>query len=305
MTMFDKTKLTTLSELIAKEQIFAPCVWDCFSTRAAEICGYKAVMLSGGALNESMIGRPDMAFLNVEELIWATDRICRFTPLPVAVDADDGYGESPLVVYHNVERLAKAGAMAITIEDATGIRGWERLKKYNFTRHDDLVPGEIYLAKTKAAIDACKGTDCMVIARTNLNYSHGLDKAMDLMNKAMDLGADMSLILGRFTLEECRRIGETVKGPKMYGDVWTKDGKPDVELHEIEPFGFSFVTMHYMEKAALWGMLDMGIQNLKNKSTVYSETHDLSGYSDLIIRANTLSEGMLDYEEECYKAGKR
>ena len=41
-----------LKDLVAKETILAPCVFDCMSARVAEICGFKAILLSGGEIEE-------------------------------------------------------------------------------------------------------------------------------------------------------------------------------------------------------------------------------------------------------------
>jgi len=301
--MFLNKKKVTLRELVEKEQVFAPCVYDCFSARAAEICGYKAALLTGGGLNGNMVGMPDMAFLNIEELIIATDRICRYTPLPIIVDADDGYAESPAVVYYNVKRLVQAGAMAVTIEDSTGIRGYSRLTNKDF-KQSNLVSEEVYLAKIKAAVDACKGSDCMVIARTALKYSYGLEKAMDRCNKAMDLGADMTLIVGinrPNSIVECKRIGEVVRGPKMYPDVGavSSTAEPEVVLSEIVPYGFSLVTMHCFEGVAMNAMVDRGLRNIKSQTNV-----ELPSEVRRFPRDNSANE-ILEYEKECYDEAKK
>ncbi len=300
MTMFDKGKRVTLRELVEKEQVFAPCVYDCFSARAAEICGYKAALLTGGGLNGNMIGMPDMAFLNIEELIWATDRICNYSPLPIIVDADDGYAESPAVVYYNVQRLVRAGAMAVTIEDSTGVRGYVRLMADHKFQQANLVSEEVHLAKIKAAVEACKGTDCMVIARTALKYSYGLDKAMERCNKAMDIGADMTLIVGinrPNSIVECSRIGEVVRGPKMYPDVGavSHDAAPEVILADIMPFGFSLVTMHCFEGVAMTAMVERGMRNIKYQSNIESPS-EVKRYGD-----NQNSKKILEFERDCYK----
>ncbi|MBQ7282251.1 MAG: isocitrate lyase/phosphoenolpyruvate mutase family protein, partial [Spirochaetales bacterium] len=95
----------SLKELVAREQVFAPCIYDCFSADAAEDAGYKAALISGGAVSGSLIGTPDMAFLNFEELCQVTQRICRHSNIPMIIDMDDGYAESPAVVYYNTKRL--------------------------------------------------------------------------------------------------------------------------------------------------------------------------------------------------------
>ena len=42
------------------EQVFAPSVWDCFSAKAAELCGYRAMLLSGAAVSKGLTGMPDL-----------------------------------------------------------------------------------------------------------------------------------------------------------------------------------------------------------------------------------------------------
>ena len=55
--------------------------------------------------------------------------------------------------------------MAVMIDDTTGIRGWER-QLYQDSRLYEVISEESWLAKVKAAMKACEGTDCMLIART-------------------------------------------------------------------------------------------------------------------------------------------
>lgn len=38
-------KRVTLRELVADHQVFAPCIWDVFSARAAEQAGFEATLL--------------------------------------------------------------------------------------------------------------------------------------------------------------------------------------------------------------------------------------------------------------------
>ena len=37
----------------SNECVMVPCVYDCASARAAELAGYKAILLSGGEVGES------------------------------------------------------------------------------------------------------------------------------------------------------------------------------------------------------------------------------------------------------------
>ena len=56
-----KKPTPSFKELVQQEQVFAPCVWDCRTTRAAELCGFKAVMLSGASLQRAWRACPTSA----------------------------------------------------------------------------------------------------------------------------------------------------------------------------------------------------------------------------------------------------
>jgi 2-methylisocitrate lyase-like PEP mutase family enzyme len=283
---FGHEKRTALRDLLSKEQVFAPCIWDCMTARAAEVTGFKATLLSGGALADSLAGVPDIALLNVEELIWATDRIARYSPLPLIVDADDGYGETPLHAYHTTMRLARAGAMGLTLDDTTGVRGWQRWGQKLVAGEKDgaegtyihpVVSQDLWLAKVKASLAAAEGTDCVVIARTEAKLQFGLDEAIERCVRALDLGAEMTLIIGLKSLAECEKVAEKVPGWKMYPDVMSKNGVPDVRLEDVAALGFNLVTMHYLEKASMFGMLDYGKHVIAEGSTIYADDHDMGG----------------------------
>ncbi|MGD8457569.1 MAG: isocitrate lyase/PEP mutase family protein [Anaerolineales bacterium] len=294
---------TTLRELLEKGQVIAPCVYDCLSVRCVELAGFEAALLSGGAYAYSMCGIPDMGLLNPDELLWMTTRMTDYSPLPIIVDADEGYGESPLNTYRTVMRLAKAGAMAVTIDDSTGIRGWER--QFNESEGPlQVVSREVFLSKIKAAVEAVKNTDCMVIARTEALVSQygieesagqangassqpflvttssnlGMDEALERCLAARALGADMTLVIGLKTLEQGKLVAERDPGWKMWPDVSVTDGRSDVDLADIEKLGFNLVTMHYTEKAAMFGMLDYGMRAMKDQNTVYVDEHDFDGW---------------------------
>lgn len=49
-----ETKVT-LKSLLEKGRVFAPCIWDCMSAKAAEMSGFKAALLSSGCMSFSML----------------------------------------------------------------------------------------------------------------------------------------------------------------------------------------------------------------------------------------------------------
>lgn len=284
--MFGQTTKKTFRQLVSAGQVFAPCVWDCYSAKAAELAGFESILLSGASLGFSMSGMPDLGLHNQEELVWATDRIADYSPLPLVIDADDGFG-TVVNAYRTCQRLAKAGAAAILIEDTPNDRGFSRFGpalnaatlagKVDGNVPHPVVSQEHWLAKIKASLEACAGTDCVVIARTEAKLELGLDEAIERCVKAAELGAEMTYVHCLRTLDECRKVAEALPGWKMFGDVATVNGVPFVELDDIAALGFNFVSMHYLEKASMYGMLDFGKRVFAERSTAYADSHTMGG----------------------------
>ncbi len=89
----------------------------------------------------------------------------------------------------------------------------------------------------------------------------------------------MTYVHGLRTIEECQKVAKVLPGWKMFGDVATQDGKPFVELEDIAGLGFNLVTMHYLEKGSMWGMMDFGKEVFRTSSTRYSDEHTMGGRS--------------------------
>lgn len=271
----------SLRELVAEKQIFAPCIWDVFSAQSAEQAGFEATLLSGGALAEWVCGMPDVGLITADDLVRQTEYICSVSPLPCCVDADDGYGETPLHAFRTVERLVKAGASALTLDDTTGYRGYNRWGGQlrggasDGTMNHPTVSRAEWLSKIKASLEATAGTDCMVIARTECKLRDGLDEAIERCLLARELGAEMTLIIGLMNIEEAEKVAKYVPGWKMWPDVGSTNGVPDVELDDIDALGFNFVTCHILEKGAMYGMLDIGARCLRERSMAYHDTHTM------------------------------
>lgn len=242
----------------SNECIIAPCVYDCASARAVELVGFKAMMLSGGELSLAMNGTIDYGFTGLTDIEWMVSRISRASPLAFAVDIENGFG-GPLAVYRACKRMAAAGAHALQLEDSG-----------NMENSTDLLPAEDYYAKVKAAVAALKGTDCILIACTNADPATQLDEGCARCKKAIELGADMTTIVKLSNLNDARYVAKNVPGWKMYPDVKGKNGVPEVTVADIYPLGFNFMTMHYLLKAAMDGMLEHGKKNFEQGGNVYT-----------------------------------
>lgn len=278
--MMDRKSNPTFQDALAKGQVFAPCAWDCFSAHMVEAEGFSAIMLSGAGIQGIIAGYPDIGLTTADDLVRETEYICDYSNLPVIVDADDGFGESPLVVYRTAKRLVYAGAAGFTLDDTTGFRGYNRWGK-GFETDDKIihpvVSRELWLSKIKAAVMACADSNCMVIARTEAKMQYGIDEAIERCNLAIELGAPMTLIMGLHTLEEAAYVAERVPGNKMFPDIMSRNGVPYCTLEELDALGFNFVTCHYLEKAAMAGMHKFSEHVKKDRSTLWADQYEIEG----------------------------
>ena len=276
MKMLEEKQTRFMDLLKQGEMVFAPCVWDCYSTKAAEMCGFKAALLAGTPAAASLTGTPDLGLMTGDELIYLTERVASFASIPILVDFDEGYGDSPLNTYRNVTRLVNAGAQGFTLDDGMGIRGCTRMGYVKPGEHPyELVSREHFKAKIKAALEAIRGTDCVLIARTEVRINEGFEEAIYRMKMAEDMGAHMTMINNVRGLEEAKHVAEICKGWKMYPDIVSHNGKTDAELSELLKLNFNLVTMHFFERASIAAMIKHGKENFNNSNTVYSDTFDM------------------------------
>ncbi|BBB14535.1 isocitrate lyase/PEP mutase family protein [Sphingopyxis sp. FD7] len=238
--------------------IVAPCVYDCASARAVELVGFEAMMLSGGEVSIAMNGVIDYGFTNLTDVEWITSRISQTSAIPLAADIEDGFG-GPLAVYRSARRLAMAGAKALQLEDASDME-----------ESTGLLPREKYYEKVKAALAALEGSDCFLIARTNADPETEMDEGCERMRMAHELGAQMTTVVKIGTLDHAKHVAQKVPGWKMFPDVRDIDGKPAVTVDQIYPLGFNLMTMHYTLKAAMDGMLEHGLHNVKQQGCHYT-----------------------------------
>jgi hypothetical protein len=80
----------------------------------------------------------------------------------------------------------------------------------------------------------------------------------------------MTTVVKLGNLEDARYVAKKVPGWKMYPDVKGKNGIPEVTVEDIYPLGFNFMTMHYLLKAAMDGMLEHGKKNFAQQGNVYT-----------------------------------
>lgn len=99
--------------------LLLPNAWDAGSAALLAGLGFPAIATTSGGVAWSL-GYPDGGHLPMAEVLTAIRRIVRVLAVPVTVDFEDGYGDTPAAVAGHVRDAIDAGASGLNIED--GIR---------------------------------------------------------------------------------------------------------------------------------------------------------------------------------------
>ncbi|QHL89113.1 isocitrate lyase/phosphoenolpyruvate mutase family protein [Nibribacter ruber] len=92
--------------------------WNASSAQALEKAGYKALGTSSAAIAHSL-GYHDGEQMPFSELVFMVSRIVQSVNLPVSVDIETGYADTPDEIADNIQQLSHLGVVGINLEDST------------------------------------------------------------------------------------------------------------------------------------------------------------------------------------------
>src|SRR5229473_3112419 len=153
--------LTHLRELLQKPGIIRSLgAHDIFTARLIEAAGLETVFVGGFGTAASLLGLPDVGLLTLTEMADAVRRMAQRVSIPVVADGDTGHGD-----LHNVARTVRefesAGAAGILLEDQV------TPKRCGHFQGKQVIPSSEMVLKLRAALDARRDADFVVIARSD------------------------------------------------------------------------------------------------------------------------------------------
>lgn len=190
---------TLRQRLAADTPLVAPGVYDALTASLAEAAGFEAAYVSGAAIAYTRLGRPDIGLATMTEVAETIALIRDRVGLPLVVDADNGHGNA-LNVQRTVRIYERAGANALQIEDQT------LPKRCGHLRGKHLVSAGEMVGKIRAAVDARRDRETLVIARTDAIAVEGLAAALDRAGRYVEAGADVLFIEAPQSPEQMRAI---------------------------------------------------------------------------------------------------
>jgi 2-methylisocitrate lyase-like PEP mutase family enzyme len=175
---------TSLKTLLARPQaLLAPGVYDALSALVAEQAGFEALYLSGASIAYTRLGRSDVGLTTATEVAQTLAHITDRVRLPVIVDADTGFGNA-LNVQRTVRDFERAGAAMIQLED----QGFP--KRCGHLDGKTVIPAAEMCGKLRAALDARRTGETLVLARTDAVAIEGLEAALERAEQYLDTGVD-------------------------------------------------------------------------------------------------------------------
>jgi len=190
--------------------IYPASVFDPISARIAEDLGFESGMFAGSIASLTVLGAPDLIVLTLSEFAEQTCRINRAGDLPLIVDADHGYGNA-LNVKRTVEELEIAGVAALTIEDT------DLPQPFGTVGQTRLLSISEGVGKMKAALAGRQDSSLIILGRTSVPLTSGIEDTIHRVRAYQDTGVDMLMLVGVKTRSDLEAIADAVSIPLMLG----------------------------------------------------------------------------------------
>ena len=213
--------------------IVAPGAYDCLTAKLIEREGFPAVYMTGGGTAVTRVGKPDLGFTTMSEMLDSARAITSTISVPLIADADTGYGGA-LNTYRTIREYEKAGVSALHIEDQAFP------KRCGHLDGKEVVSIPEMATKIRAACDARTDDDFVIIVRTDALAVTGIDDTLRRCVAFAEAGADVLFVEALRTQEDIDRVRREVDLPLLYNFV--EHGKsPLVPVPELEALGFKMV----------------------------------------------------------------
>jgi len=258
------------------EFVVAPGVYDALGARLAEQHGFPAVYMSGLAVTASLLGRPDLELLGMEEMVCQAGLIASAVDIPVIADADTGYGG-----LGNVERTTRAyvqaGVAAIHLEDQASPKRCGHLGGVRLVEVGEMC------AKYETAVAARGDASMLIIGRTDAvkaAQGGGLDTAIHRARHIARTGVDMIFVDGLIRRDHFQRVRDEVEG-RLLASVVEIDAPAETKADELRQMGYSVVIFALSGILSAAGALDRLMSCLSSSGATDKVFPEMMTYTEL------------------------
>ena len=231
-----------------------PNAWNAGSALLLEAAGFEAIGTTSAGIAYSL-GKADAAgALSIDEALDETARIAGAVSVPVNVDAENGYGDSPEAVARCIRRCIDAGAVGAGIED------------YTFDPARPLYDRALAVERIHAAREAvdASGIPFVLTARAECYLYRVPDafaESVTRSNLYREAGADLLYTPGVRDRDEVAALVREIDGPMNF--VVGK-GTADYTLDELGELGIRRVSIGGSLMRATFALAERAAAEMKD-----------------------------------------
>lgn len=292
-TTTPEAKRIALREMLAGPRtVRFPGAYTPLSTRLIQEQGFDGVYISGAVLANEL-GFPDIGLTALPEVAARAGQIARVTDLPCLVDADTGFGE-PMNVARTVQELENAGLAGCHIEDQFNPKRCGHLDGKN------VVDLPTAVQRIRAAAEARRDPNFLIMARTDIRGVDGLDAATDRARALVDAGADAIFPEAMADLTEFEAMRAAVDVPILAN--MTEFGKSQLfTADQLQEAGVNMVIYPVTLMRAALGAMERVLDTIRTDGTqeaavpdmlTRARLYDLVDYNGY----NQFDSGVFDFE---------
>lgn len=262
-TVTPAEKRAALRERLASGELLRfPGAFNPLSARLIQDRGFEGVYISGAVIAADL-GLPDVGLTTLSEVAGRGQQISRMTDLPTLIDADTGFGE-PMNVARTVQSLEDAGVSGLHIEDQVNP------KRCGHLDGKAVVDVDTATKRIRAAVDARRDPNLLVMARTDIRAVDGLDASLDRARALVDAGADAIFPEAMRDLTEFEAVRAAVDVPILAN--MTEFGKSELfTTAQLAEVGVNIVIYPVSLLRIAMGAAERGLETLEREGSLRSE----------------------------------
>lgn len=258
--------------LASGELLRFPGAFNPLSARLIERKGFDGVYISGAVLSADL-GLPDIGLTTLTEVAGRGKQIARMTELPAIIDADTGFGE-PMNVARTVQEMEDAGLAGLHIEDQINP------KRCGHLDGKQVVDDDTAIKRIRAAVDARRDPNFLIMARTDIRAAEGLEAALDRAKRLVDAGADAIFPEAMRTLDEFAAMRAAVEVPLLAN--MTEFGKSELfSVQQLADVGMNLVIWPVSMLRISMGATGRALDHLNEHGHLTGKLDEMQHRADL------------------------
>ena len=267
-------RTTRLRAMLNTEgMVVAPFCLNALHAKIAESVGFSAVYMTGSGTSAEH-GFSDVGLLTQTEMVTNARYIANAVDLPVIADCDTGYGNA-INVHRAVQEYESIGVSGIHIEDQVFP------KKCGFFSGKDVIPMEEHAQKVRAALDARRDKNFVIIARTDALQVNGWEDAIKRCRTYHAAGADLVFVDGVKSREDLIICAKEMPDiPKVFNGA-----DPVATTSEVADLGFKLMLAGYT-LTVVYDAVTRSMRELRDTGSISTPQHrteiaELLGLQDI------------------------